>query len=1566
MASVQELLAAARQNLLDLSNRNRLLNCRLDSDRIVRVFDELPDQVYGMLVRDKKSMNFLPVPEPEQDDMLLDVGETEVELEQPEDDGNGNGPAKRHTDSHLQTKITSARLQTRLLRMYSEAQTAIEEQGINILYLAVGFLKWYESDSSDTPRYAPLILLPAKLERRSATSKFQLSWSEEEIETNESLVVKLQKEFGVELPRLPEDTESLTPSDYAAEVRKALGKSRWEVADDIALGFFAFGKLRLWKDLDPEVWAKGTGPEKSDIVSAILLAQQMQEPSPYSDEQFVDYQTGVGDLLLVKDADSSQVLSILEAGNDRSVVVQGPPGTGKSQTITNIIANTLAKGKTVLFVSEKMAALEVVKRWLDQVGLGDSCLELHSFKARKTQVIDSIRQTIESGRPVTPDHQSESSRLGDLRNSLNDFAFAMNTPVAEGGISPHQAIGVAERYCKVIPPLEHVSLPAAATWTNSQLRQNRDSIALVAKHLGLVGNPQQHPWRGVMAPAMLPSDRQKLTELSERLSTSFKLLLDTLESVGKPLGLKLHYTLAHCAPMVTLCNLLLERPDSDLSGIASPVWLTNQADISALLANGVRYAALRSALLEQVTEDALGQDYVQTAQLVKRKGRSKTRFLSGDYWRARKRVIQSCAKGRQPTSYKQAVCLLNDLCEYLEVQTSIASRNDLGTMGFAKQWDGLQSDWTVLQRVAGWVPKVIELVKTNSLLENCDGLGPNDLTQAREDVGNLAQRINTGLGEWAELLKYDYAEAFGGTCKSETIPLETWIAKLETANARVEAVYEWIEYRKSRDMCKELEMSPLVDWFDRGGIAPDRLASQYDYSSASEILRTALTSRPALGQFSGETHDHIIEQFRTLDRRLIETTRQYLAAKLWDRMPQPTLGDSDASPMNYLINALRSGTGKPRRRGIPSIRPFMGRAGSIVTQIKPCFMMSPMSIAQFLPPNTVEFDVLVIDEASQMKPEDALGALARCKQCVIVGDSKQLPPSAFFDRLMGSEGADDVDDLGDVESILEAAAHPIGGMQGGRMLRWHYRSKHESLIAFSNKEFYESKLHVFPSPVQACGELGLVGHFIENGVYGRGGSKKNLVEAEAVAKAAMNHARNCGDLSLGVVALNKEQKEAITDKLEELRRESPDTEWFFDTGRPEPFFVKNLENVQGDERDVIFISIGYGKDPQGFFHMNFGPVNSAGGWRRLNVLITRAKSRCEVFHSIRPEAIRVTDLADAERYSMRGRVALRNYLEYVQTGQLEQPGVPGEDVESPFEESVAEALRQHGVEVVPQVGVAGFRIDLGVIDPSSPGRYILGIECDGATYHRARSARDRDRLRQEVLEKLGWRIHRIWSLDWFKDKDKEMRRLLLALEEAKSEVATANVSASGQPKSQKTTVIERTSSQKEAKHPHELVSKPYLRYTRTTPLYGHPAEMSIDRLADLIVQIVRVESPIHIDELQRLVAEAFGLQRTGSRIQDAALLAGRRAESLGKITRKGNFFWDPTMKQPAVRNRLDMNMDVERIAPEEIQVAAQKIKKIVRGLTTDALVTEVARSLGYLRVSANIDQSVRSALGLRT
>ncbi len=416
-------------------------------------------------------------------------------------------------------------------------------------------------------------------------------------------------------------------------------------------------------------------------------------------------------------------------------------------------------------------------------------------------------------------------------------------------------------------------------------------------------------------------------------------------------------------------------------------------------------------------------------------------------------------------------------------------------------------------------------------------------------------------------------------------------------------------------------------------------------------------------------------------------------------------------------------------------------------------MMSPLSVAQYLPPGLLHFDLVVMDEASQLKPEDALGAIARSGQLVVVGDPKQLPPSTFFERrLEGDEDEDTEDETLSVEeheSILDVASalyQPI------RQLRWHYRSRHGSLIAFSNREFYRSRLVLFPSPFRDRPDLGVKFRHVEDGRYDE---RRNRPEADRVVNAILNHIRTHPHQSLGVVALNFEQRELIDELLtERARHDEVCQHWLEQQPQTaEPFFVKNLENVQGDERDVIFISVTYGRDAKGNLFQRFGPINQAQGPRRLNVLFTRAKQRIFVFSSIDPDELRV-DIA-----SQQGIKTLKAYLAYAKTGQLETTRYGGEPAND-FEIAAGNALKERGFDIEPQFGVAGFFINIAIRHPKKLGAFVLGVECDGATYHSARSVRDRDRLRQSILENLGWSVHRIWSTDWFRDSKRETQKIV--------------------------------------------------------------------------------------------------------------------------------------------------------------------------------------------------------------
>jgi len=424
--------------------------------------------------------------------------------------------------------------------------------------------------------------------------------------------------------------------------------------------------------------------------------------------------------------------------------------------------------------------------------------------------------------------------------------------------------------------------------------------------------------------------------------------------------------------------------------------------------------------------------------------------------------------------------------------------------------------------------------------------------------------------------------------------------------------------------------------------------------------------------------------------------------------------------------------------------------------------MSPLSVSQFLDPEHMRFDLVIFDEASQIRPHDAVGAIFRGDQVVVVGDEKQLPPTPFF--MVQGEMEEIEDEAWERETVVEEMESILGEciakLSKEYWLRWHYRSRHESLIAFSNERFYNNNLITFPSPHNGTPGFGVEFVHVPDGVYDRGGTRKNVREAQKVVELVIEHVQRWPTRSIGVVAFSEAQAEAILDDLDFQLRRHPELEPLFEESREEPFFVKSLENVQGDERDTIIISIGYGRDASGRMTLNFGPLNPAGGERRLNVLVTRAR-----FHVIVVSSILPTDI-DLSRTNSDGVRLLRDYLLYAQGELSPDTGPPGPPrFDSPFEEQVYEALRRCGLTLHSQVGVGPYRIDLAVVHPTNPTRYCLGIECDGATYHRLRMARERDRLREQVLREMGWIIHRVWSQDWVRNRTREIEKILRKLEE---------------------------------------------------------------------------------------------------------------------------------------------------------------------------------------------------------
>ena len=553
-------------------------------------------------------------------------------------------------------------------------------------------------------------------------------------------------------------------------------------------------------------------------------------------------------------------------------------------------------------------------------------------------------------------------------------------------------------------------------------------------------------------------------------------------------------------------------------------------------------------------------------------------------------------------------------------------------------------------------------------------------------------------------------------------------------------------------------LNPIIELIKADKIEIEDIIPCLKANFADDLLRNAFLNNPVLANFIGEIHERKISRFIDLDRNVISLNRRRIANIISGHRPQINSAASRNSELGILLSEFN------RKRGHMPIRKLLSNAGGLIQRIKPCFMMSPLSVAQFIDPKNsqdLRFDVVIFDEASQVKPEDALGAFLRANQAVVMGDTRQLPPTSFFDIMLETDENEDYEiaSLSDMESIL----HLCKGRFPTKMLRWHYRSRHESLIALSNQEFYDNNLLIYPSPCHETTTLGLKFEYMEDTVYDRGRSSSNRQEARRVVEAAGDHYKKYGESkSLGIGTFNIKQQQAILEEVELYLRKHPKLEKYFSSDMDEHFFVKNLETIQGDERDVIFISVGYGKDENGHLSLNFGPLNREGGERRLNVLITRAREKCVVFSNFRHSEMNLNENA---AFGLR---ALKSFLKYSETKRLESTYQSVEDTETAFEDSLFQFLKAHKYDVHKQVGCAGFRIDLAVLDPSDNGRYLLGIECDGESYHSSPVSRDRDRLRQQILEGLGWHIYRVWSTDWYRNRAESEKRLLKAVENAKN------------------------------------------------------------------------------------------------------------------------------------------------------------------------------------------------------
>ena len=1681
-------LQAIRDRLLDLTGRNRLLNFKHSSKGSVRVIDEMPDQLAENILN-SADFNFLPVPDPKRNE-LIEHGYIEIDEEGTEVKLKPNPTAKewanvlgfntkyelplseaseddKHNDTNIQTLLYPRELEAQLRNIRSKANTAIEETGANILYLAFGFLEWFEDENSDVTRQAPLYLIPVKVDKAKfnkelETYAYTITYTGEDIISNLSLREKLKHDFQLELPELVDEQ---LPEDYFNQIQRLIDnhKNKWRLKRFATLSMFDFGKLLMYRDLDPSRWPDGEKNIQNHPLLMKFFAKEGEDEggngNAFAEEYLIDELDDVHALYpLIDDADSSQHSALVDAIKGKNLVIEGPPGSGKSQTITNLIAAAISQGKKVLFVAEKMAALEVVKNRLTKAGLGDFCLELHSHKTQKKQVYESIKQRIsKQGDFRYPELIDIEIKMYDERKKqLTEYAELINSEWKKTSKTIHKIFSAATRFREEFTSIDLSEIRPIGIDGNSydqlseirildELRKYSDVFEELRKQLG--GNAQlsSHPWCGVYNKSIQMFENDEVCQLLKNWDDELTSLIGAVANVNETFGenniksTKDVIALLESAPSIPslrsnealsslplltkktikeieLClksyrfnyklfQNLSRKVESDLLSPGekfdklllsvdelqdlakdktiklSELYQSHQSiiDIQALiksifddlslvqkqdesLVNSIptsidglnllkeylehlsklplpllsrRHEIFDNDELDQILPDLLDcipkmqsshqvlnrhfniEELPSSAEIEELKNvlenAGNFRWFSGD-WRNAKGNLFSITKSVKP-KLSALMPLLPDLLEYSLLSEKLAANTSI-ELCLKHEFKGVHTSIDEVVQMRTWYKNIRKAygigfgtkvgLATSLLTSNSEVLKGirhfaeskilNEIDQAialclklrkvikhdlientaidihdttcfepllarlssqtqvaqsscKEDIqlDNLKSLLGeavaffnaeTALKNTNKLVQNTFGDTYALCFRSEhsqnvgaieaTIELRTkldaipfeplknylinnigqdslqnlkviidkvsfaysasvelfksfqarvalddkvWLATTDgilqnisernkKALTHPQWLSTWIDFVRVREVLTGEGLDNLLKQIERGDVALESIENIYKCAVFDVLAREILLEKEELAYFSGADQNAVRKQFQIYDHKLKCLQQEKIAHQVAAIGTQNTLsGKSSGKVSTYTEMGLINHQTSLKTRHRP-IRQLIKSAGTSLASLKPCFMMGPHSVAQYLEPGQFEFDLIVMDEASQIKPEDALGTIARGKQLVVVGDPKQLPPTSFFDKTI-EVGDEDVTAIEQSESILDVSI-PMFNL---RRLRWHYRSRHESLIAFSNQNFYDNNLVIFPSPASRSDEFGIKFTHVKTGRFV---NQQNVEEAKVIAKAVRNHILNRKNESIGVVAMSSKQREQIERCVEELSKEDP---MFRDAlaenaHADEPLFLKNLENVQGDERDVIFISCTYGPQEAGNAHMpqRFGPINSPSGGRRLNVLFTRSKKRMHLFSSMTEGHI-----LESENTNI-GVKALKAFIAYARTGNLYQPEYTGKEPDSDFEISVMNALKPHGFECVPQVGASGYFIDLAVKDPGQPGRFLMGIECDGATYHSAKSARDRDRLRQGVLEGLGWNIRRIWSTDWFKNPQAQLNPIIEELNKLKTPI----------------------------------------------------------------------------------------------------------------------------------------------------------------------------------------------------
>ena len=1517
--------------LLDFGKRNRLINFLEGKRNNVRITLPSFNKLWESVVVDEKEIAFPYAKN-------VQIGDDGEEIYDVVIKGN------------VETNKPVGDLQKTLKALRQKANTSIEEQGINTLYLVFGMLKWKERDDSEQVFSSPIILVPVKLSIESITSPYKLSLHEDEIVINPTLSHKLDNDFGIILPNF--DSANDSPIEYIEKLSKVVDNKGWSVEDSTHLTNLSFLKINMYKDLERNKDKLNSNP----IICA--LAGESEPISISKDLNNFDHdkQTKPLDTFQVVDADSSQQDAILLSKKGASFVLQGPPGTGKSQTITNIIAEAIADGKKVLFVSEKMAALRVVYNRLASVGLADFCFTLHSHKAKKKEILQELENSIKIEHTrVREEALAQLNILEKKRSSLNEYQEQLHTPTSALNISIYTANGRLAKLDNapdIIFPIHSVDQMTEKDLNDKIyilqefVKTNRINSDEIASNV----------WKGAKITSLSHELRQEIDSIVNNIISVLHKITQVLEECFNTLGLNnSELSLDTLYSTIRLLEVASKSPKT----LRKWVDTNSHDNILEELYNHKRlYEALvlqKAQIVENFDKGILDIDYYPMLQRFRSEYSSVFSRLGRKY-----RADIKCLKGflcsDLKLKYSSALQVLNQLNTYAETYGIISRSEEAMLMQYENyflkedtKWDKIISAIEYSRtlhsfRATSDIPdSLVDLICTNN----------DTITYCQTTLSIITDLYNSSSSDLDKFFSlFEDSERF------LLLNINDLSEYMLACRDNKHLLENWIDYKNARQTCDEHGLSLFIEKSEEKAISSDLIVDAYLKRFYHLWLDAVLPNFPAVQNFRGRIQNQTINEFCELDKGQFKIAQARVRERALSRIPDFNSINGARDEIAILKRELNK-----QRRLMPLRKLFMA-IPNLVTSLRPCFMMSPLSVSVFLEAHSYDFDLVIFDEASQVHTEDAIGAIMRGKQVIIVGDTKQLPPTSFFSTSLNNEDFDvdsddsiEDNDAGAYESILDEAVSVLPE----RSLRWHYRSRHEHLIAFSNIKIYNRQLITFPSSTDSALDCGVEYIYVSDGVYDRGGKKNNIIEARKVADLVFEHIQKHPNRSLGVVTFSESQQNAVDAAIRQKRLQNPSFDMFFIEDKEEPFFIKNLENVQGDERDTIIFSIGYAKDSRGIMYMNFGPLSRDGGYRRLNVAITRAKHNVKLVGSIVP-----TDI-DLEKVSSEGVKMLRSYIEFAQQGiiALEKELTFNNDLyfDSPFEEAVYDFLQSKGYNVITQVGCSGFRIDMAVKHPTQSGKFAIGIECDGAMYHSSRTVRERDRLRQTVLEDMGWTIYRIWSTDWIKNQKNEEEKLINAIEKALGRAGTEDKENDVDNDSNDSHIMTSPIEIEEKVDISDIVSVGYgFDIYDRDPLklidsQGKPRENH-----EVIYDVIIKEQPIHFEELCRRVAPLYDRQKVTSVVRDEVNYIFRH-QLKGSVTKNRSGFVSAT-NFTDIRVRIPNPKDyylrpITYICKEELSMAMKIIVQNSFGITPEDLFIVTAREFGFKRTGDTITRTLQ-------